>query len=369
LSTERADFLSLALERFRATEIEVAALYLGTAFGVDADRATDALSERLTSLEARVQTELAQALLPSIFGFRFGHPEAQTVPLPFATLERLVNIAFGAIRPAEDRHRGSGVFTPNNRDNAEQARGAALNQLANTPGWATFAALHRLAENPNLPGYREHLHELARSRAAQDAECPPWPPGEVAAFEGAAEAAPRTPADLQRTALRRLDDLQLDLLHGDFAQGPTLKALPDETAVQNWIADRLRSEQGRAYSVEREPHVVEEKEPDVRLRAKATDASVAVEIKVAESWTLRQLEKALTDQLCGRYLRAPGACHGILLLVHQHARPQGWRLPGTKTVLRFDEVVAHLRRLTVEIASASPDAPQPEIAVLDVSSC
>jgi hypothetical protein len=161
--------------------------------------------------------------------------------------------------------------------------------------------------------------------------------------------------------------MQHDLLHADFAQGATVKALPDETAVQNWIADRLRLKQGRAYSVEREPHVVDEKEPDVRLRARVSDASVAIEIKVPESWTLEQLEAAQADQLCGRYLRARDARHGILLLVHQKTRPKGWQDKKTGTFLTFSELVHRLRELAVHIAGTGPDAPQPEISALDVS--
>jgi hypothetical protein len=125
--------------------------------------------------------------------------------------------------------------------------------------------------------------------------------------------------------------------------------------------------QGRSYSVEREVHVADEKEPDIRLRAKATDASVPTEVKVAESWTLDDLEAALKDQLCGQYLRARDGRHGILLLVHQNPRPKGWRR-GDGAMLSFEQVVAHLREIAVAIAASSPEAPQPEIAVLDVSS-
>ena len=87
--------------------------------------------------------------------------------------------------------------------------------------------------------------------------------------------------------------------------------------------DYLRRSQGRSYTVEREPHVVDENEPDIRARA-ANDASVPIEIKVAESWTFEELKAALVLQLCGRYLRARGGRHGILLLVHQKARSRGW---------------------------------------------
>ena len=167
--------------------------------------------------------------------------------------------------------------------------------------------------------------------------------------------------------LRRFDDMQHDLLYDDFAQGATLQGLPDENAVQNWIADRLNVKKGLAYSVERESHVVDEKEPDVRLRAKAGGASVPIEIKVPESWTLKELEAALIDQLCGQYLRARDARHGILLLVHKKPRSKGWQDTETGAFLTFSEVVSRLEALAVHAAGAAPDAAQPEISVLDVS--
>jgi hypothetical protein len=167
----------------------------------------------------------------------------------------------------------------------------------------------------------------------------------------------------------RLEDVQHELLHGDFAQGKTLKRLPHETDVQNWVADRLRLKQGRSFSVEREPHVVDEKEPDVRFRAKANDACVAMEIKVAESWTLKQLEDALEVQLCGRYLRATDGRHGVLLLVHQKAREKGWGDTSTGGYLSFAEVVARLSARAAAIAGTDHDSPRAEVAVLDASSC
>ena len=177
---------------------------------------------------------------------------------------------------------------------------------------------------------------------------------------------PRNALDLQRLVLRKLADLQHDLLNADFAQGPTVALLPHEVNVQNWMADRLRKHQGRSYSVEREPHVVEEKEPDIRFRAKASDASVPMEIKVARSWSLPELEDALKVQLIGQYLRDRQDRYGILLLVHQRTRPRGWKTAAGW--LTFEQVVDHLRGLARSIAAESPQAPQAEIATIDVSS-
>jgi hypothetical protein len=211
------------------------------------------------------------------------------------------------------------------------------------------------------------VRELALRRAHEDAEDSAWAPGEAVAVETSFEHAPTTPAELQRVATARLEGIQHGLLHDDFSQGRTLQSLPDENEVQKWIADRLQLLQGRSYSVERESDVVDEKEPDIRLRAKASDAILAIEIKVAESWTLQELEDALVTQLCGRYLRAREARYGVLVLVHQQPRSRGWRDPQTGAMISFTEVVAHLQRIAAAIAGTTAEAPQPVIAVLDVS--
>jgi hypothetical protein len=366
LGQDRQQFADWAIERFHhADDVRAGALYLGAAFAVDAAAATAALVARLNALEPSAQKSLVEHVLPTIFGdgFRSG-----TVPpdLDFASLERLVAVAFRTIRAEDDHRRQSGVaFAPDERDNAELARGAAFNQLMQTPGRATYDALIRLIDDPNCPVSKERLYGLAHERAALDAESGHWRASDVLEFEQTAETAPSTPKDLQQVAMRRLVDVQHDLLNADFAQGATVKSLPDENAVQNWIADRLRLKQGRSYSVEREPHVVDEKEPDVHLRAKASDASLAVEIKIPESWTIEQLETALVDQLCGRYLRARESRHGILLLVHQ--KSHRWRDMETGKLVTFAAVVCRLQARATNLAGRTPDAPQPEIAVIDVS--
>jgi hypothetical protein len=371
LGQPHAYFVQLAISRFNsATDPETGSLYLGALFAIDASIATTTFLARLDTLGTSEQTALVQHVLPHVFGDRFGFRQGAPPKLPFDSLERLVRVAYRTIRVADDHNRPSGVvFSPDERDRAEGARGAAFERLAQTPGRATFNALLHYAETADFPIPPSRLRELARDRAAQDSENAPWPPGEPFAFEANCEASPRTPKDLQLLALRRLADMQYDLLHSDFAQGATLSGLPDERAVQNWMADRLRGAQGRSYSVEREPHVVDEKEPDIRLKAKDTDASVPVEIKIVESWTLEQLEAALTDQLCGRYLRARDGRHGILLLVHQKPRQRGWTDSRNGTVLRFEDVVTRLRAQAFATAGSGSDAPQPEIAVLNVSTC
>ncbi|MFT3821845.1 MAG: hypothetical protein QM750_30200 [Rubrivivax sp.] len=366
----KADLYTLVLYRFQDTDDpQVSAQYLGAAYAINVQGATDALVAKLDRLDEAEKTALVERVLPQIFGSRWSRSEPSAAALDLATLERLVLLAYRIVRIEEDRDRANrGVYSPDERDEAQEARSAAFKTLVSMPGAATFEAILRLIDAPGFPIPASRLRALAYDRAAEDAEHGAWAAGEARHVEERFERPPVTGRELQLVALQRLDDLQLDLINGDFQQGTTLSALRDEPAVQNWLADRLRHVQGTAYSIEREPHVAEEKEPDLRFRARASDAGVATEIKVAESWTLSQLEDALVKQLCGQYLRARDGREGILLLVHQAPRTKGWELPDG-TFLNFEAVVDRLRALATTIRNSSLSGPQPEISVIDVSSC
>jgi hypothetical protein len=367
---DKGNFHILVLNRFRGIDDpQVSAQYLGAAYAINAQGATDALVAKLDRLAEAEKTALVERILPQIFGSRWSRSEPSTTSLDLATLERLVVLAYRTVRIEEDRDRANkGVYSPDERDEAQDARSAVFKALVSMPGGATFQAIMRLIDTPHFPIPASRLRALAHERASEDAEQTPWTADEAARVEQQFERPPVTGKELQVVALQRLEDMQHDLIHGDFQQGTTLSALSNEPAVQNWMADRLRHVQGNAYSIEREPHVAQEKEPDLRFRGKASDANVATEIKVVESWTLPQLEEALVNQLCGQYLRAQDGREGILLLVHQAPRPKGWELPDG-TYLSFEAVVQRLRTLAEDIRNASPSGPQPEIAVVDVSSC
>lgn len=366
----RLQFYALVIDRFKTSDDpQISAQYLGAAYAVDAARATDALVEKLDLLGDAQKQALVERALPHIFGSRWSSALAQVPSMDVPTLERLVVLAFKTVRPEEDRDRANkGAYSPDERDKAEAARSSALEVLIKTPGEPTFDAINRLASTHQLSIPVERLQAMAHDRAGADAEDTPWAADEMAAFEEAAERDPATGKQLLATALQRLADMQHDLIHGDFQQGKTLKALPDEPAVQNWLADRLRQARRTAYTIEREPHVADEKEPDLRFRARVSGVGLATEIKVAESWSRAQLEEALVTQLCGQYLRAQDGREGILLLVHQDVRKKGWQLTDG-TFINFEQVVDHLRAMAAIIRRASADGPQPEIAVIDVSSC
>lgn len=359
-------FIEIALARFASgANAEDCALYLGFAIRVDAEASIEALSSKLDTLEPIDQKRLAEAVLPAMFGDRWSHGGIDPKILPFTVLERLVRIAFRTIRH-EDDIRHNGVFSPGARDYAEDARSTLFRQLYETPGRETLEALKRIGNDEGFQFSAERLRELAHNRASIDAEHAAWPASEAFEMEREFDTAPRTPRDLQLVALSRIADINEDLHNHRFAQGRTFKQLSKEEDVQKWLAWEIEGAGGRSYSLEREPHVVDEKEPDIRLQSKATDASLPLEIKIAESWSLRQLEDALKVQLAGRYLRQRDHRHGLLILAHQQARTQGWA-DENGIMLTFTELVDRLRALAYQLGAGGIDAACAEVAIIDVS--
>lgn len=343
------------------------AIYLGAAFGADPAAACAALDQALDALTPADRKALVQASMPRIFGGDWSTPAVDASSMPLAVLRRMVDIAHRETPPSDDPRRpNNDVYSPDIRDHAEAARSHALGALLRRPGLATHEAIQSMIAT-GFPTDRIVMERWARDRAAEDSESAPWRPADVAAFERDWTAAPRTARDLQTIAMRRFEDLQDELSHGDFNQGATVAALPNEAAVQNWFADRFKREARGSFSITRESHMADEKEPDLRVEAKASEASLPIEIKVAESWSMRQLEDALRVQLMGRYLRPQDAKWGILLLVHQERRAKGWE-DGAGSHLDIDQVAERLRETAREIAAADAGSAQMEVALIDVSS-
>lgn len=363
---DSAELVRYLLERIAAdTDPQHLAKYFEYAFQLSPGKTFAALKRILEKQEKSEQKHLMEIILPQICGGRYGDNATALQKAPFETLLQLIRLAYRTIRVADDNdHRDGAVYVPNTRDDAEGARSVLFRVLVETPGEATYQALLKLrsVKDVTLTIPASRLTSLAGQRAAADSEFNPWAAEDVAAFERDYLFAPRNPFDLQRLVQRHLTGMQHDLMNADFAQGITLARQPNERDVQIWIAGYLDMRGKRSYSVERESHVADEKEPDMRFRAKSSDASVPMEIKIAERWTLAELEEALTVQLVRRYLRDQHNRWGTLLLVHQ--KPHRWRQNGH---LSIDKVVAHLRMVASRIASARPSAPQPSVELLDVS--
>ncbi len=355
----------------RATEANdpvAAAYYLLILFGLEGDTAVDALRAKMATLDPPGQAALCCTLLPRLIGGRFNRAVTPPTALSVARLEQLLILAFEGVRPSEDIERPNGeVYSPELRDEAQDARNMIFDRLIKTSGEATHAALKRLEQIPDFPIRPDWIRIHALRRAEGDAELPPWAPEDVVTFERTFDRAPTTTGDLQLLARRRIEGIQHDLINGKFSQGDTLQLLPDENSVQRWIATQLEARQKEAYTVQRETHYVDEKEPDITLISRHSGVELPIEIKVVDGMSIKELQAALVTQLCGQYLRHAPTRHGILLLVHQKARKEGWLLEDGKTFGSYATVLDRLREFARGLREQSAMGPQPIVETFDVS--
>jgi hypothetical protein len=346
-----------------------AAIHLSRAYAIDGDAACETLARIRGNLSPLAAASFAETLLPAIFGSAF-HVGPPVMPFPMMstkTLVDLIKFAFEALPLQDDRERPFGqAYSPDSRDHAQRARDASINILASRPGAATHAALLDLAKMPDFSAITEWLAHLAINRARLDAESAPWLPHDVSAFEKDFQTVPRTPADLQRLAAARIEDLQRDLIAGDFSQAVQVSKFAHEVEAQLWLAHEFDVKRGRSFTVARERHVAQEKEPDVTLTSSVTGALLPIEIKIAESWSLTQLEEALTVQL-RQYLRDSNAQWGILLLFHCIARTHGWET-ADGNFMSFAQTVEHLRKIASAISASNSAGHQMQVCTIDVSS-
>ena len=256
-------------------------------------------------------------------------------------LGQLVQLAHAFIRPEDDQVH-EGVYTPDARDKAEDARRFLLSKLLDTPGPETHRIILDLADEDDFAHFRNRLRLLARQRAATDAEFPAFTPEDVRVLDERLEAPPRGRDGLFAVMMDRLDDLAHDLAHHDFSDRRTVLSITEEREMQRTLALRIEAKANGTFTVAREEEVADGRRTDIRLSAIDGGHRAVVEVKLADKWSWADLERGLSDQLAGRYLRHSTCKAGCLLLTY-HGGKHFWVHPKTGARIGFSEVVALLR--------------------------
>lgn len=303
-----------------------------------------ALEEALEALPEQNRSDFVVAVIAGLFGFRglslaFGDNVERA-----DVLRRLVRCACRYMHPAEDqKHDGPGVL-----EGAERTREFLLMALLDTPGPEAHEVVLDLAKDPLFAHYPDRLLLLERQRAAKEAEPEALRPEDVVTLERRFEAPPNDRDTLFTCMVDRLEDLAHDLAHHDFTDRGLLRAITEEPNMQRTLAWRLENAAKGSYKISREEEVADLKKPDIRLATVHGDQKAAIEVKIADKWTLTELEDTLRNQLVTQYLRHDNCRAGCLLLTY-HGRREIWPQPATRRRLRFAEVIEHLRSLAQSI--------------------
>ncbi len=337
---EKASLAQICASQFSANPNgPLALIWLRWLFQFSPETATQLLEDDLASLPEGEREGRAVAIFASLFSggtIVFADDKRRA-----ASLGRLVRCAYRYVRPADDPQH-EGIYSPDIRDSARTAREFLLGSLLDTPGAEAQKVMHDLAADSQFAHFPDRLRFLARRRAASDAEAAALKAEEVVGLEKGLDAPPQDRDGLFTIMIDRIEDLAHDLMHDDFTDRRTLRTIKEETEMQRTLARRLRDAAKGAYTVSREEEVADLKKTDIRLVATRGDQKAVIEVKIADKWSLRELEHALRAQLVAQYLRHQTCKAGCLLLTY-HGTKKCWKHPDKRSSLSFIEATEYLQ--------------------------
>lgn len=347
-------------------------LWLAIWLGVKAEPALEALDIWLQEQESTAeQDNLIIQLLNIMFGhgpYKFGVKYQDFTR--FDPLCRLLEIVNAHVR-YEDDHQREGCYTPDERDNAEDARSVLLSTLCDIPGERTYQKLIEMSQSSEFRWRKERLRVFANRRATADAELKSMRPEDIIAFSENYEKLPLTLKELHDVVLDRLVDIKNDIRVGQFTNKVAWRqdhlGRADERTVQLGIADQLNLRAKGAYSVTREPELGSHDEPDIFIQRAGINEPVPVEIKVADSWSYQQLCDAISKQLIGKYMKPRAATHGHLIMTY-HGKKKSWRsTKGRKQSYNFPNLVDALQRVADNFVHNDPNVMKISITGIDLT--
>lgn len=349
--------------------LDHAACWFAVWTGVSPQAAIISLKNRIEAIaDSEGRTWFAMTFITGLLGERSSFTNA--VREVFKTpeyLKSLYLLMHGHIRAEDDIQRvGMGVYSPELRDEAQDARESLLSLLKHIPGKESFLALKEIAQVHPKEAARSRIDRYAEQKAEQDGDLEAWSPSQVKEFHNKLERTPRTHKELAELAVFRLLDLKDDLEHGDSSIARILQKVEKETEMRNFIGHELREKAFGRYSIPQEEELADAKRPDLRFHGMGFDGPVPVELKLANNWSGPRLFERLENQLCGNYLRDSRSNRGIFVLVHVDKKA-AWDMPSSTTRVNFVELIAALQEYWQQISPKFPFVDDVTVIGIDLT--
>jgi len=355
----------------RESRLDHLACWLAMLAGVNAEQACEMLQSKLRSLaDVAERTVFAMVFITHLCVGRRGDPGVNTreaFKRP-AELKAIYLLMHEHIRMTDDIDRlGKGVYSPDLRDHAQNARERLLDLLMAIPGKETFQALTEIANCHPNESARGWMLQLARERAEKDAEMAPWTCEQLRDFNDELEQTPRTHRELADLAESRLIDLKDDWEEGDSSIAGVLQGVTKETTLRNFIANTLREKAHGRYTITQEEELADAKRPDIRFDRAGVDAPVPMELKLADNgWSGQRLFERLENQLCGDYLRDVHSGRGLFVIVTRGSQ-QHWNIPGHAEAVDFNGLTKALQDHWREISARFPHLERIDVVGIDLT--
>ncbi|MBB5665029.1 hypothetical protein GGE68_003226 [Rhizobium leguminosarum] len=368
-SVTDADIAKVASRKSLSTKDSAfAPIWYATWVGVDPGLGIPALAARVGALlEDSQKTLFAMRFIMALVGG--GHTRA-SARSSFRSIDHMKTIYLlmnRYIHEKDDIERaGTGVYTPEMRDHAQDARNSLFAFMKEMPGKEAYLALKEISRSHPSESSRPWMAFHAKAKATTDADISPWSPSDVREFNTKLERTPANHRELWELAIDRLNDLKMDLEEGDSSIASILQPIDLETEIRKYIGNWCRDKAGNRYVIPQEEELADKKRPDLRFQSMAFDGPVPAELKLADKWTGPHLFERLEIQLCGDYLRDRRSSRGIFLLVY-HGTKQSWDLPSGTKARNFSELCVALQNHWVTLANVYPGVEDIRVIGIDLT--
>lgn len=324
----------------------------------------------LHDLDKDTAKKAAEVFIVSLMGGRHMHDNRSVIG-HFRTAENLKSLyvlMHRYIRTADDNNRANGgVYTPELRDDAQDARDRLFNLILEIPGKESYSVIKQLVNDHPNPDYRPWMARHAYKRAENDGDLESWTADQVAAFNKSQTITPITHRQLFELAVHRLHDLKCWMERGNDSPWQTWQRVDSETEMRTLIAGWLNQQCREQYTTAQEPELANSQRMDIWLHNTKVHSPVPIELKLLDKrWTGPKLCERLRNQLVGDYLREESAGCGVMLLVWQGKIPEKkWVINGRRVGL--SELANALKLYWQDIADDYPNVEAIDVIVIDLS--
>lgn len=342
------------------------------ALRVDCDPANGIpeVEQWLSGLDEDMVTRAAQIFVTALMGGRHEREGGQNIGR-FRTAEHLKSLyvlMHRYIRAKDDINRADGgVYSPELRDDAKDARNKLFNLLSEIPGKASYTVIEQLIHEHPDPNYRPWMIKRAYKRAEEDGDMEPWTDEQVNAFNKSQTITPVTHRQLFDLAVHRLHDLKNWLERGNDSPWQTWQRANGETEMRTLIAGWLNQQCREQYTTAQEPELANKQRIDIWMHNTNVQSPVPIELKLLDkAWTGPKLCERLRNQLVGDYLREESTGCGVMLLVWQGREPKKrWTVNGRQVGL--SELASALKLYWQSIADKFPSVEVIDVVVIDLT--
>ncbi len=258
-----------------------------------------------------------------------------------------------------------GVFTPELRDNAQEARDSLFGFIVEVPGKESYCAVKQLIEEHPDPKYRPRMEKRAYRLAEISGDITPWSSDQVRDFHKSASISPESHRQLFDLTILRINELKNWVEHGNDSPWKTWQRADEENELRTLIAGWLRQHSLSKYTIAEEPELANSQRMDIWLHSPNVLSPVPIELKLLDKgWSGPDLCERLRNQLVGDYLREESAGCGVFLLISQKTTKK-WLIDGHRVGL--DELAQALKKYWREVSHDFAGVEAIEVIVIDLN--